>query len=112
MPVFTPKERRAHANAVGYGNAPVKPDSRFSEEQQRAYNRGVADTLNDQTMRFLLGKNSPLSEAEKQQIKAENKEMRSATPERREEIKQARQARVAASRQPRQQSAPAKGKRK
>lgn len=71
MAKFTAKERREHATAVGYHGAPVKADSQFSEEQQRAYNRGVADTLNRQTIGYLLGKNSPLSEAEKAQMRAD-----------------------------------------
>ena len=107
MPVFTPKERREHANAVGYRDAPVKADSKYTEEEQRAYNRGVADVLNDQAMRYVLGKNSPLSEAEKTQIKAENKAMRKATPIERAKIKAERQARVAAKR-----NAPTKGRKK
>ncbi len=94
MPVFTPKERRAHYNNVGYKNAPVKANSQFSESEQRAYARGQADARNEQAVSFLLGKNSPLSEKEKQQFKAERKEMRTATPERRAEISAARQARA------------------
>lgn len=107
MPVFTPKERREHANAVGYRDAPVKADSKYTEEEQRAYNRGVADVLNDQAMRYVLGKNSPLSAEEKAQIKAENKAMRKATPIERAKIKAERQARVAAKR-----NAPPKGRKK
>ena len=100
MPIFTPKERREHANAVGYRDAPVKADSKYTEEEQRAYNRGVADVLNDQAMRYVLGKNSPLSAEEKAQIKAENKAMRKATPIERAKIKAERQARVAAKKMP------------
>ncbi len=107
MPIFTPKERREHANAVGYHDAPVKPDSKYTEEEQRAYNRGVADVLNDQAMRHVLGKNSPLSAEEKAQIKAENKAMRKATPIERAKIKAEGQARMAAKR-----NAPTKGRKK
>lgn len=107
MPIFTPKERREHANAVGYRDAPVKAGSKYTEEEQRAYNRGVADVLNDQAMRYVLGKNSPLSEAEKTQIKAENKAMRKATPIERAKIKAERQARIAA-----KSNAPTKGRKK
>lgn len=94
MPHFTPKERRAHYNQIGYGGAAVKADSRFTEEEQRAYARGQADARNEAAMAYMLGKNSPLSDAEKAQLKQENKELRRAMPERREEIKTARRARA------------------
>ena len=97
MPVFTPKERRAHYNNVGYHDAPVKANSKFSEAEQRSYARGQADARNEQVTSYLLGKNSPLTDKEKAQIKAENREMRN-TPERRAEIKAARQARAEKSR--------------
>ncbi len=98
MPVFTPKERRAHYNNVGYHDAPVKANSKFSEAEQRSYARGQADARNEQVTSYLLGKNSPLTDKEKAPIKAENREMRKATPERRAEIKAARQARAEKSR--------------
>lgn len=100
MPIFTPKERRAHYNQVGYSNAPVKANSQFAESEQRAYARGQADARNEQAVAYLLGKNSPLTEKEKQQFKAERKEMRTATPERRAEIKAARQSRAMARTKP------------
>lgn len=109
MSMFTPKDRRAHANAVGYHGAPVKADSAFDEPTQRAYNRGVADVLNNQTMGYLLGKNSPLSESEKATIKDENKRMREApTPQARNAVKAERAARLDAKKNP----APKKGNKK
>ena len=100
MPIFSAKERRAHYNGVGYGNAPVKKDSQYPEEIQRAYARGQADALNRQAMAAVLGKNSKLSDEEKATIRQENKEMRAAAragdTKRLEQIKSTRRKRVQA----------------
>lgn len=73
MPIFTPKERRAHYTAVASGAKPVKANSQFSEEVQRAYARGQRDALNEGSIAFVLGKHSNLSEAEKAKIRADRK---------------------------------------
>lgn len=76
MPVYTPKERRAHYTGVANGTIPPKADSKFSAQEQIAYAKGQRDARNDQTMGYLLGKNSPLSAAEKQKLKDNRKATR------------------------------------
>ncbi len=78
MPIYTPKERRAHYNAVAYGNAAVKADSKYSESEQRAYAKGQADARNEQAKAAVLGKHSSLSAAEKEKIRQEDRVIRQA----------------------------------
>ncbi len=78
MPIYTPKERRAHYNAVAYGNAAVKADSKYSESEQRAYAKGQADARNEQAKVYVLGKYSSLSAAEKEKIRQEDRVIRQA----------------------------------
>lgn len=73
MAQFTPKERRAHYSGVANGTVPTKPDSQFTAEEQISYAKGQRDARNDSVMGYLLGKNSPLPQEEKNCIKAENK---------------------------------------
>lgn len=47
MPRFTLKEKRKHYSDVASGKKPTKKDSKFSEEEQRAYARGQRDALNE-----------------------------------------------------------------
>lgn len=84
MAKFTPKERREHATAVGYHNAPVKADSKYTEAEQRAYNRGVADVMNEQAVAFMLGKNSPLSATEKAELRVKQATKRAEYAKQRE----------------------------
>lgn len=78
MPIFTPKERKAHYSGVANGTVPTKPDSKYSADEQIIYAKGQRDARNDSAMGYLLGKNSPLPQAEKDRIKAENKIKREA----------------------------------
>ena len=102
MPIFTPKERRAHYAGVANGTVAVKPNSKFSEEEQRAYAKGQTDARNEQAVAVMLGKNSPLSEAEKMQLKEENRAIREAhiagDKKRAEQLKQNKRNRIAMAR--------------
>lgn len=100
MPIYTPKERRAHYNNIAYGNAAVKADSKFSEAEQRAYAKGQADARNEQAKSAMLGKNSPLSDAEKAQLRQEDSAIRQAyrdgDKKRAEQLKQNKRKRIEA----------------
>lgn len=83
MPIFSWKEKRKHYTAVANGTKPVKANSKFTPEEQRAYARGQRDAMNDQAVGFVLGKNSKLSAAEKQALKDKRKAERKAWRDRR-----------------------------
>ncbi len=83
MPIFTNKEKRKHYTNVANGTKAVKANSKYSEAEQRAYARGQRDARNDQMIGHMLGKNSTLSEAEKQSFKDKRKAKRQAWLEKR-----------------------------
>ena len=78
MPIFTNKEKRKHYTEVANGTKPVKATSKYTEAEQRAYACGQRDARNDQMIGHMLGKNSTLSEAEKQSFKDKRKAARQA----------------------------------
>ena len=78
MPIFTWKEKRKHYTDVANGTKPVKANSKFTPEEQRAYARGQRDAMNDAAVGHMLGKNSTLSEAEKLSFKEKRKAARQA----------------------------------
>lgn len=63
--LFTSKEKRLHYSA--------KAKDKSLTDEQRAYAKGQRDARNDYTFGFLLGKNSPLDDAAKKEIKANRK---------------------------------------
>lgn len=58
---FSSKEKRLHYTA--------KANDERLDDEARAYAKGQRDARNDGLFGYLLGKKSPLSEAEKQEIK-------------------------------------------
>ncbi len=65
---FSQKDKLAHYTAVANGEKATKPDSNFTEAEQRAYARGQRDARNENRVIFAV-KNSKPEEKESWRIK-------------------------------------------
>ena len=71
---FTPKEKHAYYTGVANGKIAPKENSSVSAQSQKDYARGQRDARNEMAISYLLGKNSPLSDKQKAEMKAKIKE--------------------------------------
>lgn len=66
--MFSQKDKRKHYTDVANGTAPTKPDSKFTEAEQRAYARGQRDARNENA-RIFASKNATPEQKESWRLK-------------------------------------------
>lgn len=68
MALFSQKDKRKHYSDVANGTVLTKPDSKFTEAEQRAYARGQRDARNENA-RIFASKNSTPEQKESWRLK-------------------------------------------